>query len=351
MALIVSTAFTFGLYSAGGPELLGLLAGLALLGLLAGLALVTSFCISLAATEQFASGRLPLLVPAVLAGGAAIAIVVPFVLGMDGLAFILVNALSAMLIAASGCIFWVLRAESPWTIATLAVVHFAVAASFALCSAVILVDTPLRLDGPPESWAELVNLITCVIGITAVGGLLITAHQERIARGFRHAALTDALTGVLNRRAVHDRFMDGTVPPGTALIVFDLDDFKGVNDRHGHSFGDMVLQRFAGLMNEVIGESGLCARLGGEEFTVILPDTGPHQARALAEMVRMRFGQMRFLSGTDSIGCTVSAGVAVSGSAGSSLDKLMRHADGALYVSKRNGRNQVTHHTRRRAAA
>src|SRR5690606_41606931 len=135
---------------------------------------------------------------------------------------------------------------------------------------------------------------------------------------------TDALTGVLNRRAVNDQFFNGQVPQDTAMVVFDLDDFKGVNDRHGHSFGDMVLQRFAALMHEAIGDAGLCARLGGEEFTVTLPETGPHQARALAEMVRMRFGQMRFSNGTAQVGCTVSAGVAVSGPKGCSLDKLMQ---------------------------
>ena len=341
MAILVATAITFGIYGAGGPDVFGLAAGLML---------VTAFCLSLSGTEQFASGRFPAAATIALTFLTNAAVTVPFLFGMDGLGFVLINGFSAALIGVSGYIFWTLRAESRWTYATLAMVHFAVAASFALCSAVIALNSPLYLDGPPDNWSELVNLITCVIGITAVGGLLVTVHQERIARALRHAAITDALTGVLNRRAVYDRFVDGEVPSETAMVVFDLDDFKGVNDRHGHSFGDIVLQRFAALMHETVGEAGLCARLGGEEFTVILPDTGPHQARALAEMVRMRFGQMRFASGEAQVGCTVSAGVAISGPRGCSLDKLMRQADSALYVSKRNGRNQVTYHASRRAA-
>src|SRR5690606_11880035 len=102
MAILVATAIIFGVYSAGGPDVYGLVAGLTL---------VIAFCISLSGTEQFASGRFPFVTAAVLTLITNVAVVVPFLLGMDALGFILVNGFSAILIGVSGYIFWTLRAE------------------------------------------------------------------------------------------------------------------------------------------------------------------------------------------------------------------------------------------------
>ena len=168
--------------------------------------------------------------------------------------------------------------------------------------------------------------------------------KERAELAQRRAALTDSLTEIPNRRA----FFDLGVPllkrtladrRAAALLLFDLDRFKEVNDTAGHQMGDEVLKAFSRLIAEAIQPGDLFARLGGEEFACLLIDAPMAEALRLAERVRGRFEAMRFAGlQTDT---TVSAGVAMAGDTGRDLSALLGNADRALYRAKAEGRNRV----------
>ncbi|MFN3642737.1 MAG: GGDEF domain-containing protein [Gemmobacter sp.] len=172
--------------------------------------------------------------------------------------------------------------------------------------------------------------------------------RER-AQAAREAALaaearTDALTCLCNRRGLTAKFdMAAADWPrrGLAVAVFDLDRFKAVNDIHGHDAGDAVLQRAAAILDAARGGQGVLARLGGEEFALLLPGIGRAEALDAAERMRAALAQsvVPVASGA-ALRPTVSGGVAWSG-APRTLGAMLKAADLALYAAKASGRNCV----------
>ena len=173
----------------------------------------------------------------------------------------------------------------------------------------------------------------------------IALENARLHHVVQVQAVTDELTGLVNRRRFMTALETETArtsrlrPP--SLILADLDDFKRVNDRFGHPVGDELLQEFARALLDHVRDIDIPARLGGEEFAVLLPETPVDGASAVAERLQ------RFLAATPllvknghSIHATASFGVAelVEGEAG---DELLRRADAALYRAKDEGKNQV----------
>jgi len=159
-------------------------------------------------------------------------------------------------------------------------------------------------------------------------------------------ALLDSLTGLKNRRAF-ERAVSQHMPgkeglTGAALLLFDIDHFKQVNDTYGHLLGDKVLRAVAQILQSNIKGRDLVARLGGEEFAVLLLKSTPDGPLAVAEQIRAAtaHGQLRSASGSLVGAITVSAGIAVA-AAGESLEAVLERADGALYEAKRTGRNRV----------
>lgn len=155
------------------------------------------------------------------------------------------------------------------------------------------------------------------------------------------AAATDALTGLANRRAfanAFDRCLNGGSTCG-CLALFDIDHFKRINDRYGHDAGDRVIQAFAEIALRHVREEDLVARLGGEEFGVILPGVEPAQGREICERLRRALGAEAIEVGAGrTVSMTVSAGVAAF-SAAQDRDAVMRAADVALYEAKGAGRD------------
>jgi diguanylate cyclase (GGDEF)-like protein len=123
-----------------------------------------------------------------------------------------------------------------------------------------------------------------------------------------------------------------------SVIMIDIDDFKQVNDSHGHGQGDRVLSEISKLMLRTARDLDICARYGGEEFAVILPQTGRREAVQLAERLRRRV-ETCF---NDDLKVTLSLGVATCPQDAKSARALIRKADNALYQSKRDGKNRVT---------
>ncbi|GAC1419286.1 MAG: hypothetical protein NVSMB6_21210 [Burkholderiaceae bacterium] len=162
----------------------------------------------------------------------------------------------------------------------------------------------------------------------------------------RMATSCDFLTGIANRRAF---FEAGELelerlkrsPRAMSLILFDADHFKGINDRFGHPTGDAVLRHFANMLTSIFREVDVVARVGGEEFAVIMPSTDVDSARTLADRLRTLVASSPVDVDGNCISYTVSGGVAAVEPGVLDLDSLMKRADQALYAAKARGRNCV----------
>jgi diguanylate cyclase (GGDEF)-like protein len=161
-------------------------------------------------------------------------------------------------------------------------------------------------------------------------------------------ARVDQLTGLFNRRHFDDelkRALDQTDRFGghCALVIADVDHFKNVNDTYGHAAGDKVLKSIAQSMRELVRTTDVCARIGGEEFCVILPQTGVVGSVELAERLRARIGSSATRFQDRDITVTASLGVATYPAGGGALKRaqLFESADRALYLAKAEGRNCV----------
>ncbi|MGO7215289.1 GGDEF domain-containing protein [Rhizobium ruizarguesonis] len=293
------------------------------------------------AGKQFLTGRVSLLAIAIRALAATVFSVVPMLSGYDGLAFIADNLAIALLLFATARQYWLARAEAPAPLLGIAVLYTLTAISFVLCAAVLISDGKLVLGKAPSNWAEDLSLAVCIAGMTGIGALSLALHQWRLAARHRLDAITDPLTGLLNRRALFDQY--GTRPIGTttAVIVFDIDHFKSVNDRFGHAAGDRVLNVFAGELSAHCRTGDTAARLGGEEFVLVLKEIMPGRAELTAERIRRAFEAREIHIDDEVLTCTVSVGVAPGRSKSLDFDAMLSAADKALYVAKRAGRNRV----------
>jgi diguanylate cyclase (GGDEF)-like protein len=160
-----------------------------------------------------------------------------------------------------------------------------------------------------------------------------------------HLTTEDPLTHLLNRRGLDDALYVSLASASrhngkTSAIGLDIDQLRQVNDSFGHDLGDRVIQRIAEILQRTCRASDAVARVGGEEFLVVMPGTDEQAARALAERVRVAIAEQPLLLEGHSIPLTVSLGVAtVEG--GTDLDRLAREADRALFLAKRGGHNRV----------
>jgi diguanylate cyclase (GGDEF)-like protein len=183
-----------------------------------------------------------------------------------------------------------------------------------------------------------------VFALLAVAGLvgLARANVNRVIWRLSDAAVTDELTGLLNRRGFHDLFeteLERARRSGQplSLIVGDLDHFKALNDRFGHAAGDRALEQLSLILGTAKRRIDTAARVGGEEFAVILPDSDHHAAYILAERMRR---EVRETFMYEPYELTISLGVATFPLHGSDVEALVAHADEALYAAKALGRDR-----------
>ncbi|MBN1268224.1 MAG: GGDEF domain-containing protein [Kiritimatiellae bacterium] len=169
-------------------------------------------------------------------------------------------------------------------------------------------------------------------------------------RRMRQLAIRDSLTGLFNRRHIEEELevlrrkaKQHDFPIGLALV--DLDRFKEVNDRHGHVAGDEVLVDLAGLFRDSVRRpSDLIGRYGGDEFMVVLPETGLEGVSAFGERLLDKVRGHVFLAGRQELKLTVSVGItSIAGAAAldTTWKDMLSRADQALYAAKKQGRNQV----------
>lgn len=173
------------------------------------------------------------------------------------------------------------------------------------------------------------------------------ADLEGMLTRTEQLAMTDAVTGIFNRRRFADMLAREFATARRyghplSLLLLDLDGFKGVNDTDGHAAGDEVLRGIAQIISGAIREVDACARYGGDEFVVLLPHTDALAAEVVADRIRHKLELER--EGWDGEACHVSLSVGISSSADASLktpDDLVEAADRALYEAKREGRDRV----------
>jgi two-component system cell cycle response regulator len=188
-----------------------------------------------------------------------------------------------------------------------------------------------------------------MVGVVGVIALMVAVLRERVDRliaRLADAARTDALTGLLNRRGFQElmeveteRALRSSRP--LAILVGDLDHFKHLNDRFGHAAGDVALRRFADIASSASRRIDAVARIGGEEFALLLPDTEQHAAYLLAERLRRSVKEPGGAGGAGGAELpTVSFGVASFPSHAADADALMHAADQALYAAKAMGRDR-----------
>jgi len=181
---------------------------------------------------------------------------------------------------------------------------------------------------------------------STLNALFETEQARQRSTTFELLAERDALTGLWNRRHI-DRVLPrllGAAQPGegrpVSVAIIDVDNFKRLNDARSHETGDTVLVRFGELLSRAVAEPGFTARLGGEEFLMVMPHTGSAAALVLCQQVRDLVERQRWSALTDGLAVTVSIGVATA-RPGGTVSTVLREADAALYRAKDAGRNRV----------
>jgi diguanylate cyclase (GGDEF) domain len=233
----------------------------------------------------------------------------------------------------------------------------------ALSSYPLVVEAGLSRESIVAPWRHdaiksVAALLLLLVGLAAFGGVVLRQLRERIVieralhqahQTLRSLALTDSLTGLGNRRR-----LDAVLAPelrrarrqghSVALVMLDLDYFKAYNDRYGHLAGDQCLQRFAELLQQALRRpADLAVRYGGEEFTLLMPDTDGPGAELVVQALQQLLRRHVIEHGGSPLGrVSFSAGIAIGDLARDTItaERLMAAADGALYQAKRQGRDR-----------
>ena len=177
------------------------------------------------------------------------------------------------------------------------------------------------------------------------GAILDITSQKTLEEELRQTSTTDDLTGAANRRRFtevlsweFERLKRNGA--GYAVVLFDFDWFKRVNDHYGHHVGDLVLRETAHRIKNELRTGDTLGRIGGEEFAVLLPQCDENSARQFAERLRRSVEQLRFI-GFDELRGTITCGVAISDRTDEKPSQILVRADQAMYRGKAQGRNQV----------
>jgi diguanylate cyclase (GGDEF)-like protein len=202
----------------------------------------------------------------------------------------------------------------------------------------LLPFTLVHLIGVGVLFAWLIGGAVCGI-LSLVAGFAL--HQLTVSRAeFEKLSRTDMLSGLLNRRAFTEALE--SITGNASLVIFDIDRFKAINDRFGHACGDAVIIAISAILASSFDGSSVVARLGGEEFGVIVPGDRLENRLECIEMVRAQIAGQPIAADGCNIAITISAGIADLGH-GRSNEAVYASADKALYLAKALGRNRVVH--------
>lgn len=245
---------------------------------------------------------------------------------------------------AAAVILWRGQARDPLPTRPLVALLFAAAGAAHLARAGLAFNVPVS-----ESFAALGRGWSAFVAIqilmqeVLLGYALLAMIKERAESRQRRTAEIDGLTGVLTRRAFRERTAARLAADPTvgAMLIFDLDRFKTINDTHGHVAGDRVLSEFADVVAGRLGPDDVFGRYGGEEFALFLRGADLTAAWRVAEDIRRSFADREIVHEGRPIEATVSVGVAAVPFVEPDLDRLVASADAGLYLAKQSGRDRV----------
>jgi len=190
-----------------------------------------------------------------------------------------------------------------------------------------------------------ITMYEAVLFTVAMPMSLLALVREEDRASLLAAARTDFLTTLNNRQGFFELAPGHLSGAGKdaphCLLAFDLDHFKAINDRYGHEAGDRVLRHFADIARDMAGPQAMSARLGGEEFAILLPNTGGGDAHAIGQSIAQRFTETAAEPSGLGIPATVSIGLAEASGREVDLAALLAAADRALYRAKMLGRNRI----------
>ena len=212
----------------------------------------------------------------------------------------------------------------------------------------------LRLSTSSTSYVSVETRITNLVDDPAVVGVVLNSRditeQQRLESELRHQAFHDSLTGLANRALFEDRLDNAIGRLGRAtgqisVLFLDLDDFKAVNDGRGHDMGDALLQAVSERLKTVVRSGDTLARIGGDEFAVLLESANHSAAIETAGRIKVSLDEpLIFGSGQTTV--RVSIGIATASRPGASAQELLRNADVAMYAAKNAGKDRIeTFHT------
>ena len=182
-----------------------------------------------------------------------------------------------------------------------------------------------------------IGILSVVLALT----LLFAAFSDAV-EDLRRQRDFDALTGTLNRRGFEERSILAlpVLADPVSLVVCDIDNFKSINDLHGHDQGDAVLRAVGDVLRSNARKHDVIGRLGGEAFTILMPETDSEEARQCAERLRIAVQNHHHSTPTSALTVTASFDVATRGPS-DNWGTLFKRADSRLYIAKKNGRNRV----------
>ncbi|MCP3676530.1 MAG: diguanylate cyclase [Deltaproteobacteria bacterium] len=190
---------------------------------------------------------------------------------------------------------------------------------------------------------DLLQSFACYASIALERG-----NYHRMTEELKKISVTDALTGLLNRRYFQERLFEEVERSkrqckSFTLFIIDIDDFKAFNDRYGHLAGDEALKRVANAIKDAVRSIDVVSRLGGEEFCAILPYTTKSDAYVIAERIRQDVAEVRFMGENipSNQWLTISLGVAEFPTDANTIDELIDKADKAMYLAKARGKNRI----------
>ncbi len=202
----------------------------------------------------------------------------------------------------------------------------------------------------PQYWEQigLHPLSRSILSLGMVVILLICLSGLAISEKMNSLIIRESLTGLFNQNYIRQRleeeiYRSRRYNHPVSLLMIDLDNFKSMNDRYGHTAGDHLLKYFSQLITETVRPSDIAARYGGEEFLIILPETAEEEALIVADRIQKRISlyPFRIDSRKEDVQFTISVGVSTFPEFGQSGDELITLADVALYQAKKEGKNKV----------